>query len=402
MAVASLPNIVEGTADYLYVAADNAGLEIYDLTGGIPTTPVSVVDTIDAIDVSRAARYLYVVVAGVGVNIYDNQNPTVAQLVSTVPIPTAVRAVPWGIHLFVAAGQAGLAVVDIADHNAPTIAGSLPGINAVDVALYAHQQKGRAFAARAYVADPDFGVRVVNLLPDFSTPNLVGGLALPGASGLDTYSRYLPAHGSIPSREHDYLYVAAGAAGLRIYDITDPDAASEVAALPSLGGSATDVDVASEMAPPGTDDYALVANAQAGLQVINVTDPLVPTVVTTVGASGAARVFVEVQQLDRIIDEQGNELKENAHPGVAVLSRAEIVQILSADIAPAPGHFDCDGKVDLDDYAAFSDCLSGPNSSPSPAPPVLTQDCLDAFDVDRDNDVDLGDFGAFQTVFTGS
>ena len=332
LAVASLPNIIEGTTDYLYVAAGGAGLSIYDMRSGIPVDPVTVLNGIDAIDVSRAARFLYVVVAGVGINIYDNQDPTQLQLVSTVPIPTAIKAVAWGIHLFVAAGEEGLVVVDIVDHTVPDIVGSLTEIDAVDLTLYAHFQKGNPFAARAYVADPSFGVRVVSLLPDFSFPTLVGGLNLPGASGLDTYTRYLSTQDAIASREHDYLYVAAGSAGLHIYDITDPDLIEEVAVLDSLEGSALDVDVASEMAPPGTDDYALVANSQMGLQVIDVTNPLEPVWVKTVPAPGAARVFVEVQQMDRIIDEQGNELKENSHPGVGVLTRAKVVQVLSADI----------------------------------------------------------------------
>ena len=134
-----------------------------------------------------------------------------------------------------------------------------------------------------------------------------------------------------PSREHDYLYVAAGMSGLRVYDITMPDAIAEMGAL-GLGGSARDVDVTSQMNPPGTDDYALVANDLAGVQVIDVTDPLNPTLRGAAPAAGATRVFVDVQQLDRFIDEQGNELKENSHPGIQVLSRAEIVSILSTDI----------------------------------------------------------------------
>ncbi len=331
-AVASRANVVSGKADYLYVASGSDGLSIFDMTDGMPTAAATVVNNINAIDVSFAARYLYVVIAGEGVNIYDNANPTSAELVASVSIPTAVRAVPWGIHLFVAAGDAGLVVVDISDHNEPRIAGTLAGMNAADVALYAHHQKGPAFAARAYVADPDFGVRIVDLLPEFSSPKLVGGLELSGASGLDTYTHFLEAAGSTPSREHDYLYVVAGTNGLRVYDITEPDNVVQVAAISDLGGSANDVDVASQMAPPGVDDYALVANSVVGLQVIDVTDPVQPTLLTTVGASGATRVFVDVQQLDRFIDEQGNELKENSHPGAGTMSRADIVRILSADI----------------------------------------------------------------------
>jgi hypothetical protein len=331
-AVAVKPDVVEGTADFLYVAG-SGGLDIFDMQNGIPISPVGGVGGIDATDVDRAGRYLYVVVDGVGVNIYDNQNPAQAVFVTTIPIPTALRAVHWGIHLFVTAGQSGLVVVDITDNTAPSIVRTVAGMNAVDVALYAHNQRGKAFAARAYVADPDFGVHVVDLLPNFETAVLVDGFALPGASGLDTYTRYLEADATTPSREHDYLYVAAGAAGLHVLDITLPHAISEVAAETSLGGVAVDVDVSSDMKPPGVDDYAMVANSSLGLQVVDVTDPVNPSLLTTLTASGALRALVEVQQLDRYIDEQGTELKENSHPDAGPFDRADLVRILSAPLS---------------------------------------------------------------------
>jgi hypothetical protein len=332
LAMAAASNAVSGGCDYLYVASGQSGLFIFDLRNGILRAPVAVIEDINAVDASRAARYLYVVVKGVGVHIYDTENPAAATLVTTVPIPTAVRAVPWGIHLFVAAGEGGLVVVDIADHRAPGIVGSLRDIKAADVALYAHYQTSNAFATRAYVADPDFGVRVVDLLPEFSSPKLVGGLELPGASGLDTYTRWLKTDGTIPSREHDYLYVAAGPAGLHVFDITEPDAIVKVAALTGLGGRALDVDVASHLKPPGVDDYALVANSDVGVQIVDVIDPRNPVYVTTAGPAGASRVFVEVQQMDRFIDEMGGPLKENSYAGASGLSRADIVRILSADL----------------------------------------------------------------------
>jgi hypothetical protein len=58
-----------------------------------------------------------------------------------------------------------------------------------------------------------------------------------------------------------------------------------------------------------------------------------------------------------------------------------------------PGDCDGDGDVDLDDYALFAGCLSGPQGG-------ITADC-GCFDDDRDLDVDLLDFVAFQLAFTG-
>ncbi|MCP3933760.1 MAG: hypothetical protein GY708_00155, partial [Actinomycetia bacterium] len=332
LAMAMKPDTVEGTAEYLYVAGGVDGLDIFDMRSGIPTAPVGAIDGINAIDVNRTAGYLYVVVAGVGVRIYDNQDPEAPAFLATVPIPDALRVVPWGIHLFVAAGTSGLVIVDIRDNATPVVIRTVSGMNAIDVALYAHMRKGPQFAARAYVADPGYGVRVVDLLPDYDTASLVAGHPLPGATGLDTYTRYIEADLVTPSREHDYLYVAAGSGGLYVLDITDPDAIVEAASVTDLGGTAKHVDVSSDMNPPGVDDYAWVANDPLGVQILDVTDPQTPVLIKTLSVTGTARAFVETQPLDRYIDEEGNQIKENSHPNAGTFNRDDIVAILGAEI----------------------------------------------------------------------
>ena len=68
---------------------------------------------------------------------------------------------------------------------------------------------------------------------------------------------------------------------------------------------------------------------------------------------------------------------------------------------PKPGDLNTDGDVDLVDYSGFADCMAGPDTAPQPTPPTSVQECLDAFDFDGDQDVDLRDFQEFQRVFTG-
>ena len=67
-------------------------------------------------------------------------------------------------------------------------------------------------------------------------------------------------------------------------------------------------------------------------------------------------------------------------------------------LVPVPGDFDDDGDADLQDHVGFVDCMAGPGATPYPTPPATAQECLDAFSID-DDDVDLMDFVAFQTVF---
>jgi hypothetical protein len=70
---------------------------------------------------------------------------------------------------------------------------------------------------------------------------------------------------------------------------------------------------------------------------------------------------------------------------------------LELKIIPVLGDWDGDGDVDLDDFAEFSGCLSGPRQASGFEIPSV--DCLDAFDSDVDDDVDLADFGGFQKAF---
>jgi len=61
--------------------------------------------------------------------------------------------------------------------------------------------------------------------------------------------------------------------------------------------------------------------------------------------------------------------------------------------------YDGDGDVDLDDYAEFADCLSGPSQAAGFVAP--STDCLEAFDFYQDGDIDERDFLGFQELFTG-
>ncbi len=66
---------------------------------------------------------------------------------------------------------------------------------------------------------------------------------------------------------------------------------------------------------------------------------------------------------------------------------------------PQQGDFDNDGDIDLTDYAKLADCLSGPETAPTPTPPTTSQQCLTTFDIDTDQDIDLTDTAEFTRAF---
>ncbi len=69
-------------------------------------------------------------------------------------------------------------------------------------------------------------------------------------------------------------------------------------------------------------------------------------------------------------------------------------QFWPLEALPEHGDSNNDGSVDLDDFFDFGGCLTGPDPSVTP-----TAGCLSVFDVDSDEDVDVGDFAEFQRVF---
>lgn len=64
-------------------------------------------------------------------------------------------------------------------------------------------------------------------------------------------------------------------------------------------------------------------------------------------------------------------------------------------MAVAFGDGDGDGDIDLQDYAGFLDCVTGPDGG------EISPDC-EPYDFDEDNDVDLPDFGNLQRMYTGA
>ncbi len=83
-----------------------------------------------------------------------------------------------------------------------------------------------------------------------------------------------------------------------------------------------------------------------------------------------------------------------SNPCGQVVSAEALLSITNVGCVTIPGDKDGDGDADLNDYARFHECLTGPIGGPVGAT------CTPA-DFDEDGDVDGADFGAFQIAFTG-
>ncbi|MCP4589467.1 MAG: hypothetical protein GY842_01855, partial [bacterium] len=66
-----------------------------------------------------------------------------------------------------------------------------------------------------------------------------------------------------------------------------------------------------------------------------------------------------------------------------------------------PGDADGDGDVDIDDFWWFRQCIRGPDSPAGGTPFFPRSRCLEAYDFNYDEDVDLEDYMGFQLAFTG-
>jgi hypothetical protein len=73
--------------------------------------------------------------------------------------------------------------------------------------------------------------------------------------------------------------------------------------------------------------------------------------------------------------------------------------LILGQVEAAIGDIDRNGQVDLADLRGFGECMAGPFAAPAPAGPATPADCLTAFDLDTDGDVDMADFLRFQALF---
>lgn len=165
-----------------------------------------------------------------------------------------------GQYIYLGVGPR-LVVLDISNPRAPRALGQsevLPGVVSRVVLI-----NSRAYLTTAQVGDGR-GYLLVLSLADPSKPQLIGSLDLQS-----------PALGLAVNK--GYAYVASGAAGLRIIDVSDPEALRQVG-LAETGQKVTAVAVAGHYVYV-TEDKSSETSLSGALQVIDVVNPATPQVI---------------------------------------------------------------------------------------------------------------------------
>ncbi len=93
----------------------------------------------------------------------------------------------------------------------------------------------------------------------------------------------------------DYAFVAAGAAGLQVVDVSDRTAPQVVASL-DTDGISIDIKV--------VGDLAYIADGEAGLKIINIANPLLPELLSSLDTAGIAQDLAV--QIDYVYVADGN------------------------------------------------------------------------------------------------
>jgi len=248
VAVIHLADFVRGifvVDDYAYVADDDSGLAIIDVSN--PTNPGQPVyrDTRgSANDVFVTDGYAYVADWFAGLAIIDVSDPTnpgepVYRFVDTSTSGVYVT----GDYAYVS-GHSHLAIIDVSD---PTNPGEVIYRNTSSQALEVYVEGSYAYMAVIS------GLAIIDISDPANPGEPIYRDTFGGATGI-----YIT---------NGYAYLANGF-GLTIIDVTDPTNPGEPFLMNTWRGEAWDVYV--------TGDYAYIADKSAGLAIIDVSDPTHP------------------------------------------------------------------------------------------------------------------------------
>ena len=336
---------IDGRATVAYVVDATAGLITIDLSDPVHPQVASTIAMGNARDVAVAGRTLYVAAGTDGLVTYDISAPRQPVRVGALATREARALAVHGLLVLVADGPAGLAIVDVTQPQTPALVSRLDlndlpdAVNdapndATDVVTlpdYADPVRGglKPFSMIAYVTDGAAGVRVVNL-DDPAAAYVVATVAAPDARAIAAKSHFDPGSTAEPSLEREYLYVADGL-GLQIFDVSIPSEPALVTTFADVG-VVSDVLVANAFEPPLNKAYLYAGLGDRGCAVVDVSAVRAPAVLATLPLAVTHGIDLERVRLDRLVDEDGRQIKDQSHDGARPFRRDEMERILHAPI----------------------------------------------------------------------
>ncbi|NBB73398.1 MAG: hypothetical protein GVY35_06940 [Bacteroidetes bacterium] len=256
---------VHVAGEYVYVANDAGGLRVVDVTDPVEPTEVASIafdDRVDAVDVQ--GTHAYVAARSAGLHILNIANPDQPRTVGHYATEDQVAGVAVdGAYAHVAAVYDGHRILDVSAPTQPeevgfAIRGSYDQGYAWDVAVSGDH---------AYVANVEIGLRRVDITNPADAAPTVELLQTVHHTNDNRYRAEVLDRPAAVEIANDFAFVADQNAGLRIVDLSDPDTL-RIVGTADTPGRALDVAVA------GTT--AFVADQYAGIRVIDVSDPFAP------------------------------------------------------------------------------------------------------------------------------
>lgn len=323
---------------YAYVADSHYGLRIVDVSDPTDPTEVGYAFPLNYVfDVALDGDHAYLAAAGAGLLVVDVSDPARPLEIGTIETPGYAYGVDAvGGIAYVADGWEHLRLVDVSDPTNATemasydtpgwsfgvaisgtiayVADAFMGLQMVDVSDPANpfglggEEMSQGHAGRVvvagnatYVVDRNRGLRVL----DVSDPGTPADVGLYGPMGYAT----------AVSVFEGYAYVAAGTYGLRAVDVSDPGHPREVGAYDTQGNA---IGVAVD------GDRACVAvmcpEIGAGLHAVDISDPADPTGVGfSPQAQGCYRDITTVDGIAYVANEWGLEVIDVSMPATPTL-----------------------------------------------------------------------------------
>lgn len=296
-------DVVDDGAGHAYVAGGVSGLRVVDLSTLAAPVGVGVTEYVDAAGPVSARNvilnggYAFLAEEGAGMSVVDVSDPRDPLRVARKEYTTYDVDIEG--NLAFAAGMFGeLAIWDISDPLEPALVARHDAPYNYPYSVDAYTTPAGSYA---YVADGN-GLWIVD----------VGNPALPVTTGLYEVE-FGDAANEVTLAEIDgslYAFVSTYFAGLRIVDVTDPAAPSEVSGY-ATSGPVVGVAVAAQ----GGRILAYVAAGPEGVHLLDVSDPAAPELLHTLPLEGANGVALYESRLYVAANTNGLYIYAVSQPG---------------------------------------------------------------------------------------